>query len=184
MFIYLYVKQHKITGLKYFGRTIKNPFKYKGSGTHWNRHLKKHGFDIETIEVYGFDDQETCTKFAIKFSNENMIVESKLWANEVPENGVAGGGATYWKNKVFTEEHKAKLSKAHQNKIMTEEHKKNMSIAHTGRVFSEETKQKLSIKAKNRKVHSMTGRKHSKETLLKMQMTRQRNKALKLSYSL
>ena len=43
MTIYLYVKQHSVTGLKYFGRTeCKNPFRYKGSGSYWKKHLKKH----------------------------------------------------------------------------------------------------------------------------------------------
>ena len=40
MIIYLYLKQHNITGLKYFGKTEQNPYKYKGSGIYWLRHLK------------------------------------------------------------------------------------------------------------------------------------------------
>ena len=31
----LYIKTHKITGLKYFGKTTLNPFTYNGSGSHW-----------------------------------------------------------------------------------------------------------------------------------------------------
>jgi hypothetical protein len=59
MIIYLYVKQHSITDLKYFGRTVRNPFKYPGSGTYWSNHFKKHGKEhIKTLEVWGFDDQE------------------------------------------------------------------------------------------------------------------------------
>jgi hypothetical protein len=43
MIIYLYVKQQPVSGLKYFGRTIrKDPFKYKGSGTYWVNHYKKY----------------------------------------------------------------------------------------------------------------------------------------------
>lgn len=87
--IYLYIKQHSISGLKYFGRTIKpNPFKYPGSGSRWSRHLKKHGKQyVKTLEIWGFDDQELCTNFALKFSEENNIVESKEWANLIPEDG-------------------------------------------------------------------------------------------------
>ena len=34
---WLYIKQHNITKLKYFGKTVrKDPIKYKGSGTYWN----------------------------------------------------------------------------------------------------------------------------------------------------
>jgi hypothetical protein len=36
----LYVKTHNITGLKYFGKTTNDPFKYKGSGKYWLDHLK------------------------------------------------------------------------------------------------------------------------------------------------
>ena len=38
--MYLYVKTHNKSGLKYLGKTIQNPFKYKGSGTYWLRHIK------------------------------------------------------------------------------------------------------------------------------------------------
>jgi hypothetical protein len=41
---YLYIKQHSITGLKYFGKTTKsNPYKYNGSGKYWIRHINKNG---------------------------------------------------------------------------------------------------------------------------------------------
>lgn len=92
MIIYLYVKQHSETKLKYFGKTTKSdPFKYLGSGDHWIRHLKKHGKHVKTTEIWGFDDQSLCTAFALKFSAENNIVESKEWANKIPENGMDGG---------------------------------------------------------------------------------------------
>jgi len=91
MIIYLYVKQHTITGLKYFGKTTEiDPFKYRGSGRHWTRHLKKHGNSIKTLDIWGFDDIKLCSEFAIQFSTKNNIVESKEWANEIPENGITG----------------------------------------------------------------------------------------------
>jgi len=93
MIIYLYIKQHSITGLKYFGKTTQpDPFKYVGSGTYWTRHVNSHGKEfIKTVEIWGFDNQELCTDFALKFSEENNIVESKEWANLMPENGLSGG---------------------------------------------------------------------------------------------
>lgn len=39
MIIHLYVKIHNVTGLKYFGKTTKDPFKYRGSGKYWLAHL-------------------------------------------------------------------------------------------------------------------------------------------------
>lgn len=97
MTIYLYVKQHSITKLKYFGKTEKlDPFKYLGSGSYWQKHLKKHGKEhIETLEIWGFDDQELCTEFALKFSKDNNIVESDEWANLIPENGLDGLPANF-----------------------------------------------------------------------------------------
>lgn len=56
---YLYVKTHNITGLKYLGQTKQNPFKYKGSGTYWLRHIKKYGNDISTeilLETENFEE--------------------------------------------------------------------------------------------------------------------------------
>lgn len=52
--IYLYVKTHNETNLKYFGKTIRDDYeKYSGSGKHWKSHLKKHGNNIKTVLVFG-----------------------------------------------------------------------------------------------------------------------------------
>lgn len=89
--IYLYVKQHKVTGLKYFGVTsTKDPYLYLGSGKYWRRHLKVYGKEIDTINVWEFDDPKLCEEFALNFSKKNNIVESKDWANLRPENGKDG----------------------------------------------------------------------------------------------
>lgn len=78
---YLYIKTHNVTGLKYFGKTTQNPFKYKGSGKYWINHIKNYGNDVIT-EIYGFYIiKELCLNDAIKFSIENDIVNSSLWAN-------------------------------------------------------------------------------------------------------
>lgn len=88
---YLYVKQHNKTGLKYFGKTTKkNPYQYTGSGVYWLRHLKVHGKDLLTLEVWEFDDIEKCQTFALDYSEKHNIVESKNWANLKPENGRDG----------------------------------------------------------------------------------------------
>lgn len=91
MTIYLYVKQHNITKLKYFGKTTRDPYSYNGSGKYWKRHISKHGLDISTLYVYEFKDEDTCKKFALEFSEKNNIVESIEWANLKPENGSDGG---------------------------------------------------------------------------------------------
>jgi hypothetical protein len=109
--IYLYVKTHKITGLKYFGKTCRDPFKYKGSGLFWKRHLKKHGNFVDTKIEGTFYDKTECEKFAINFSKENNIEKSDDWANLIVENGLDGkpkGGKGY----VYTEEQKKHASKS------------------------------------------------------------------------
>lgn len=114
MIIYLYIKQHSITGLKYFGKTVsKNPFKYNGSGKYWVRHITKHDKKyVKTIEIWGFDNQDLCTEFALKFSKENNIVESEQWANLKIEDGFQGGS---------------------DKGSMSEEGKTNISLANSGR---------------------------------------------------
>lgn len=74
---WLYIKQHNITKLKYFGKTICNPMFYFGSGLRWKRHLKKHGTDISTIWCKLFFTLEEINSYAIDFSITNNIVESK-----------------------------------------------------------------------------------------------------------
>jgi hypothetical protein len=106
---WLYVKQHKITGLKYFGKTTrKNPLTYYGSGKYWKRHLFKHGKHVDTIWYKLFTDQEELSKFAMSFSTENRIVESSEWANCIPENGMDGGAP----GRHLSEEIKQKISKS------------------------------------------------------------------------
>lgn len=92
---YLYVKTHKKTGLKYFGKTIsKSPEKYKGSGTRWQNHLKEHGssyHDIDTEIIGYYTDETECRRVALEYSKNNNIVESAQWANLEIEDGTWGG---------------------------------------------------------------------------------------------
>ena len=168
MHIYLYVKQHQSTGLKYFGMTTKaDPFKYKGSGKHWQRHLKKHGADINTIELWGFDNQEDCTRFALEFSEKHCVVESKEWANLIPENGMDGGTAGI----KLSEEHKTNLRVSHLGKKLSEEHKAKLR-----KPKSEETKAKMrkpkSEETKAKMRSAQLGKKHTEESRAKMRKPR------------
>lgn len=89
---YLYIKQHLVTGLLYFGKTIQNPEKYLGSGKHWVSHFKKHGKQhIVNLWYCLFLDEDSIKQFASTFSTTQNIVESKSWANLTPENGTDGG---------------------------------------------------------------------------------------------
>jgi len=121
MIIYLYIKEHSVTGLKYFGKTIStDPFKYSGSGTYWVPHIKKYGKElVKTLEVWGFDNQELCTEFALRFSKENNIVESKEWANRIPENGLP----STFQGSVLPETIRNRISNTLSGRTISEEHR-------------------------------------------------------------
>ena len=134
--LYLYVKTHRQTRLKYFGKTTRHdPHSYRGSGKHWRRHIKKHGYDVETEIVGEFENLEEGMKYALKFSKENNIIESDEWANLILENGLDGKP----KGTCMSKETKLKLSGPNLNrrkprsKPMSEEHKKNLSLACKGK---------------------------------------------------
>ena len=114
--IHLYVKQHSATKLLYFGMTQgEDPVKYTGSGLYWTNHYKKHGGKkfIKTLCVWTFNCQKDATEFALSFSEDNNIVESKQWANLIPENAIQGGTPKGWKSSPET---RKKLSDIQQNK--------------------------------------------------------------------
>lgn len=90
---YLYIKQHSVTGVKYFGKTTqKDPYNYHGSGVGWTDHIKLYGTQyIETIwvsKLYYY--RENIREFAIQFSIDNNIIESQIWANRTIETGIGG----------------------------------------------------------------------------------------------
>jgi hypothetical protein len=70
----------------YFGKTTKNPEKYLGSGSYWVRHIKKHGKQyVINLWYCLFYNELECREFALQFSKQHNIVESKEWANQIPE---------------------------------------------------------------------------------------------------
>lgn len=87
MTIYLYVKTHNVTGLKYLGKTEKDPFKYNGSGKYWVRHLKRHGYDIKTEILLVTESKTELKETGIFFSKLFDIVKSEEWANLTEEKG-------------------------------------------------------------------------------------------------
>lgn len=141
---YLYIKQHPVTGLKYFGKTcLENVFKYNGSGIYWKRHLKVHGnSNIKTIWHKLFINKDDCEEFALFFSEEANIVKSKLWANEQNENGLDGfpvGKESWNKGKKVgpcSEERKYNISKAKLGKKTvpcSDEKRLKISISNKGK---------------------------------------------------
>lgn len=99
MTIYIYVKTHKITGLKYLGKTEQNPHEYKGSGEYWKRHLNVHGSDVDTEILKECQSNEEVQKWGLYYSELWDIVRSDNWANQKPENGDGGSKPGHLKGK-------------------------------------------------------------------------------------
>ena len=168
---YLYVKIHNKTGLKYFGKTEKDPFKYKGSGKYWLNHLKVHGNDITTEIIGYYIFIEECVQAALNFSKENNIVKSTNWANMVEENGINGG---HIKRNYFPMSNKTKIKlseskkgqipwnkgkKIKSNRVygpLSEETKEKIRQANLDKKLSEETKSKISLSNKGKIVSEET----------------------------
>lgn len=122
----LYIKTHKITGLKYLGKTTQNPFKYLGSGKDWLTHLKKYGNEHYTEIVMECQTKEEFNYWGRYYSKLWNIVNSqddygnKIWANRIPETG--GGGLIGSDNPMAKQEikdkHLSAVRLANKNKEM------------------------------------------------------------------
>lgn len=145
MNIYLYVKTHNKTGLKYLGKTKKNPYEYKGSGKYWLRHIKKHGYDVKTEILLMTDSKEEIKETGLFFSNLWNIVENKEWANLMNETG-SGGDNSHNIDYEKLNETKRKNAKTW---VQSEESNKKRSIAHTGKKKSADSVRKT-IEGKRR----------------------------------
>lgn len=88
--IYLYVKTHNKTGLKYLGKTERDPQKYKGSGKYWRRHIKKYGYDVTTEVLLESNSLQEISETGLYYSELWNIVDSEKWANMRNETGDGG----------------------------------------------------------------------------------------------
>jgi len=161
------IKRHKDTGLLYFCKTsTRDPLKYTGSGKYWKKHLRTHGKKVDTVWYQLFESKEDLVEFALFFSEFNNIVSAvdihgkKIWANEIPENGLDGGGnkgipgplkgiptgrPSVWKGKSRPEhsaalkgrkqtiEHSNKISEALKQYTRTPEHNAKLAEAKRGK---------------------------------------------------
>jgi hypothetical protein len=88
--IYLYLKTHNITKKKYLGKTVKNPYKYSGSGTYWREHLRRYGNDVTTKILFETESKEELVKKALQYSNLWDVANNPEFANTIPEMGDGG----------------------------------------------------------------------------------------------
>lgn len=85
--ISLYLKIHNVTGLKYLGQTKQDPYCYRGSGTRWRNHIKKHGNDVSTIILEQCENYDILNARAKLYSTFFDVVNSPDFANLIPEHG-------------------------------------------------------------------------------------------------
>jgi hypothetical protein len=161
--ITLYVKTHRVTGLKYLGKTERNPYTYSGSGIRWKRELNKYGDDVETEVLFQSENLEDIREKGLYYSELWNIVESNEWANFIEENGSGGDTSKFHDYKAISEKMKGvprPRTKEHQDaltKSLKGQKAWNKGIK-TGPV-SEETKKKHTL--------ARTGQKRGKYTLHK-----------------
>lgn len=87
----LLVKTHNITGLKYLCYTQKEDHcTYTGSGKHWKRHIKEHGYDVTTELIYESESYDDFVRVAREYSERYNVVNSQCWANLRIEEGDGG----------------------------------------------------------------------------------------------
>lgn len=71
--IYLYIKTHNKTGLKYLGQTKNDPYDYYGSGKYWKLHLQKHGKDISTQVLKECPTKNEVQYWGLYYSNYGTL---------------------------------------------------------------------------------------------------------------
>ena len=155
----LYVKTHRVTGLKYLGYTkAKDPHCYSGSGKYWLLHLNKHGKIYETTILHKCYNKSEITLVGTYYSKLWNVVESDEWANLKPETG-DGGGQPGWKNpnkgktyeEMFGEEKAATIKQTLQNKNFMKtpagrENQRKRMLATGGPMKNPETVKKQKVK--------------------------------------
>jgi hypothetical protein len=165
--IYLYVKTHNVTGLKYLGKTSsKNPSKYTGSGLYWKLHLKKYGHSHSTVIIKECDTIDEFRYWGEYYSNLWNIVESDDWANLKPEIGDGGSIKGINCGRQHTTETKKKISNSKKGKAApwasynrTCEQRQHLRTINTGKKHTTETKEKMRV---YREQHPFT---HSRSTI-------------------
>lgn len=144
----LYIKQCPHCGLKYFGKSIRKDIDYyQGSGIMWKCHLKK--YKVKSIHLWNSDwyYDTSITRFSLKFSKLNKIVESNMWANLKDEDGLDTFNFDLYNG---SERHRenARKSMIKNRKSFSGTHSEKtkllLSEKNKGRIVSNETREKLS----------------------------------------
>lgn len=158
MNIYLYVKTHNKTGLKYLGKTYQDPFRYSGSGKDWKHHIKEHGNDIHTDIIMVCHDKDELSYWGRYYSKLFRVTKAmddygnRIWANRIDETG--GGDGSNWRDPVRAEETARKISRT-------------MKAGKIGKFFNQ-SGENNHMYGKTGDKHHNYGKKYSKESCEKI----------------
>lgn len=158
--LYLYVKTHNKTGLRYLGYTsADDPHKYTGSGIRWKAHLNKHGYDYTTEILHECQDKTELKELGLYYSKLWNVVESREWANLKEEQGDGGRQSAEVRERIG-EAGKGRIPWNKGKKIWGPEDRRRLSEQNRARgPQSAETIAK--------RVAKITGRKHTEDARAK-----------------
>ena len=127
---YLYIKTSPL-GLKYLGKTTKDPYTYMGSGIIWKRHIRKHNLtynDIKTEIVFETNNSDELISKGLELSTLYNVVESKEWANLRQESGDGGDTSKFidFSNPVFHDSNRSKHLNEWIKNVSDDERKKSL----------------------------------------------------------
>lgn len=152
--IYLYIKTHNKTGLKYLGKTsARDPSSYRGSGKRWLNHINTHGYDVTTEILVQTESEEELKEKGIYYSELYNVVDSPEWANLKEEKGDGG-----WDFVNLNESVRLSRSKrmSGNNNIMCNSNRFGELNPFFNRNHSEETKNLISKNKLGRKLGPQT----------------------------
>jgi hypothetical protein len=176
MIIYLYIKTHKKTNLKFLGKTTQDPYTYLGSGVAWKKHLKEYGKEHTTEILQECNTKDELNYWGRYYSNLWNVAESSEWANRIPETG-GGDNHPPERKELFrqqqlgrkkpprTLEHRTKLSNATKgiSRPRSEEHQHTLTTSIKANWETNDLRrEKTAIVGRANK-----GRKHTPEALEK-----------------
>ena len=110
---YLMIKTHKKTGLNYLCQTTRKDYSaYQGSGIHWKRHIKKHGYEVDTVVIQRCYTKTALASWGLFYSNLWSVVDSNKWANLKPEegDGFASGKHNPMKQSAIQKKHRTAIN--------------------------------------------------------------------------
>lgn len=113
---------------------------------HFYTAIRKYGinqFEWAVLEKY---ERETKCELNIILNEResHWIKENKSYLREYGYNMTMGGDGALGLKRIFSEEHKRKISESKKGKKLSEEHKRKISESEKGRIFPEEVKKKIS----------------------------------------